>query len=89
MFFLVFVILLGAQEDDENWKRVQTAVDRLDRAVDEGSKSSAAREEGVWTKLNSELGALRQQIEQEHVARERDDEEKMRMINEVPCCFVL
>lgn len=70
------------QEDDENWKRVTAAIDRLDRMQDESSKTSSAREEGVWSRVSQEISALRSQMDQDRAVRERDDEQKMQLINE-------
>lgn len=61
---------------------MHAAIDRIDRVVDESSRGAVAREEGVWAKVSQEIGAVRSQLEQDRTTRERDDEEKMRLIND-------
>lgn len=70
------------EDDDENWKRVMQALERLEKMQQDTNKGYAQREESMFGKISAEMASIRQQLEQERAQREHDDEEKMQMINE-------
>lgn len=69
-------------EDNENWKRVQAAIDRIETVIEHNSKASAEREESLWGRVSQEVNQLRGDMDGDRAQRERDEDEKMRLINE-------
>ena len=71
-----------SEEDDDNWKRMALAVERLEKGMDEQRQANSSSEEGLVGRVNNELQTLRQMMDADRAQRESEDEEKMRMINE-------